>query len=201
MQRFRFSITMLLMVVAFCGLGLAALRAASGYWAALLVTLALIALLFATVAAVVGERKAPWIGFAIFGWGYAVIGLGPWGDVRAFLFTTVAASESYPYVHKAPFDPVKFATLISPGRPGSIGGRAPRTPIPKYFEAVPGHGPTRILTSEQGNEYVMIESPSYYAYMTSAQAHFTILFGFLGAVVAAWIAERRDQVRQPTSNF
>lgn len=39
----------------------------------------------------------------------------------------------------------------------------------------------------------MIESPDFYAYMTSAQALFTLLFGVLGAVAAAWLAERRDR--------
>src|SRR5262249_44175143 len=73
-------------------LGFAALRAASGDWAAVMVTLTLLALLASIVGAVRGRGRSAWLGFAVFGWGYFAFGLSPWfrDEIRPHLLTSIA---------------------------------------------------------------------------------------------------------------
>ncbi len=68
----RSSITAALGAIAFVAVGLAALRAADEWWASWLGYLTIGLLLAAVLLAAVqtGTRRAFWVGFALFGWGY-----------------------------------------------------------------------------------------------------------------------------------
>lgn len=72
---FRVSIAGLLWLVAVSGLWLASLRYVSVVWTSLSATMTLAALLAAVLGAVVdrGERRAFWMGFALFGWVYLIL--------------------------------------------------------------------------------------------------------------------------------
>ncbi len=72
MRRFRFRIGSLLILVAFLGVGFAALREANHFWESLVLTASFGILLVSILLAVHrrAERRAFWIGFALFGWGY-----------------------------------------------------------------------------------------------------------------------------------
>lgn len=73
----------LMAVVAFVALGFAALRGATALWACLAIVIALAAHCAAAVGAALrrGDERAPWLGFAAFGWAYFLLCLGPWrGD-------------------------------------------------------------------------------------------------------------------------
>jgi hypothetical protein len=72
MARFRFTIGGLLAVVVFVAVAIAALRAADDLWASSLFSLTVGALLVATLLAVhrTAEKRAFWLGFALFGWTY-----------------------------------------------------------------------------------------------------------------------------------
>lgn len=76
----RFSIAGLMGVVVVCGLGFAALRTDSPIWAHATLSLTLLALLTAILGAAIrrGRSRAFWLGFAVFGWTYLVLAIGPW---------------------------------------------------------------------------------------------------------------------------
>jgi hypothetical protein len=70
---------MLLVYVALMAVGLSALRASSRLWANVGFSLA-VTLLVAAIAGMIyrrGERRAFWVGFALFGWPYLVMVFGP----------------------------------------------------------------------------------------------------------------------------
>ena len=74
-MRLRFSIASLLVAIIFCGVSLAALRSATGWWASGIFTTTLTGLAFAALYAVSrrGPRRAFGAAFAAFGWGYSVL--------------------------------------------------------------------------------------------------------------------------------
>lgn len=120
MIRPRFSIAAGVGLVLLAGLGLAALSSASVPWVQTIATASLGMLAFAVVGATSGRNRAFWRGFAIFGWLYALVSLGPWteGHIRPMLMTTGL---------------LDFAWLISPHRgqvsvslmgPGPLSGPA-----------------------------------------------------------------------------
>jgi hypothetical protein len=88
MRRFQASLSHLLLLVLGCGVALAALRSASELWSALLFTLAVGSFLVAVLLTVYrrGGRRAFWLGFAVFGWTYLLLGLVP--EARSQLATT-----------------------------------------------------------------------------------------------------------------
>lgn len=106
MPKARSSIARLMSLVLACGVGVAALHSPTPLWTATIYTLAL-ALLGLAVPGLIyrtGPRRAFWVGFAAFGWGYWFLALSPWiGDqVRPHLFATTLLND--------------FRTLISTGR-------------------------------------------------------------------------------------
>jgi hypothetical protein len=80
MKRLQFSILTLVLTVVFCAMAMMALRTASDLWLSAIYTGTTVLLLAAIVAARFrrGNEKAFWFGFAVFGWGFFVVGLGPW---------------------------------------------------------------------------------------------------------------------------
>jgi hypothetical protein len=88
MRRSHVTIAHLLLLVLGCGISFAALRSASELWASLLFTLAGGALLVAVPLAICHckDRRAYWLGFAVFGWTYLLLGLVP--EARSQLATT-----------------------------------------------------------------------------------------------------------------
>jgi hypothetical protein len=79
-MRLRFSIASLLAAIAFCGVGVAALRSASVLWASALFT-ADVAVFSAGILAAMASRgrsRLSWTGLAIFGWIYLAVAFGPW---------------------------------------------------------------------------------------------------------------------------
>jgi hypothetical protein len=82
MGRHRFPIAVLMAGVLFLALGLAVLRSGSFVCFRAVYAATLLALLLA----IIGARYRPvregafWFGFAVFGWGYFLIGIGPWTE-------------------------------------------------------------------------------------------------------------------------
>lgn len=79
MPRFRFSIASLLGLILFVAVGIAALRAASGPWDSAMFGLTML-ILMSSILLVVhrrGDRRAFWVGFALFGWIYLAGSLIP----------------------------------------------------------------------------------------------------------------------------
>jgi hypothetical protein len=80
MMRVRVPIAALMGVVLLIALGCAALRSGSALWASILLTVDFVLLGFASLAIAYrrGARRAWWVGFAVFGWGYLGLAFGPW---------------------------------------------------------------------------------------------------------------------------
>ncbi len=82
MKRFQVSILGLVLIVVACATAFTALRTASYIWYSTLYSFTTVLLLAAVVAARFrrGNEKVFWFGFAVFGWGFFLLGLGPWPD-------------------------------------------------------------------------------------------------------------------------
>jgi hypothetical protein len=92
MHHLRYSIASALGAILFVAVGFAALREADELWDSWLFYLTLVLLLVAVLLAALrtGDRRAFWIGFALFGWGYLSLSLIPSTEPR--LITTKALS-------------------------------------------------------------------------------------------------------------
>jgi hypothetical protein len=80
MKRLQVSILTLILIIAACAMAFMALRTASDFWLSALYTFTTVLLLVAVIAARFrrGGEKAFWFGFAVFGWGFFLLGYGPW---------------------------------------------------------------------------------------------------------------------------
>lgn len=103
MVRPRVSIFGLMGVVLICAVGVAALRAASALWAGGVLLLTLTVLGVTLLGAIFrrGARRAFWVGFALFGWGYLILACGPWfgQEVRPNLATSLVFDMVYARMH------------------------------------------------------------------------------------------------------
>jgi hypothetical protein len=97
MRTFRFTIAGLLGVITVLGIGLAALREASDLWDSGLFTLTLGVLLVSILLAVHRreDRRAFWVGFALFGWGYMGLSLVPSAEPRLVTTTALAYLDAH----------------------------------------------------------------------------------------------------------
>lgn len=199
MPRFRLSLRGVGMLILCFAISLMALKESTGYWAAVMSTIAMVVLLGGTVAAIVSADRAGWIGFAVFGWGYAVLGLGPVSDSRAYLLTSVAIAELFPRLHDERTQAVSYYTVVRPGWWSLVppnGGRPGRSPLPERVEAIAGAGPSRILTAPQGWQTAWVQRPDYRHFEQSAHALFALLFGGLGNLVGRWVESRRSMIQR-----
>src|SRR5262245_4152001 len=109
-MRPRFTISRLIAAVVFCGVGLAALRFATAWWASVVFTATLLALALAALYATQqrGPRRAFWAAFAAFGAGYLLLAFGPWCEtaIRPRLATTKALEALMLLLHPAADTPV-----------------------------------------------------------------------------------------------
>jgi hypothetical protein len=120
MIRARASIATLLVVVGLLAIGFAALRVSSRLWACACVSTDLLALVIAIGASIYrrGSRRAFWVGFALFGWTYLILALGPaplngWRDL---LVTSPVLSMLEDRLLDAPTPTMRGGTLSAIGR-------------------------------------------------------------------------------------
>jgi hypothetical protein len=80
MGRLRLSILSIITIVVGLALAFAALRTASDLWFSAVYTFSVVLLLWAVIAARYrrGQEGAFWFGFAVFGWGFFLLGTGSW---------------------------------------------------------------------------------------------------------------------------
>lgn len=98
MKALAFSIKGLLLAVTLTAFGLTALLNASWVWTSVVVSVTLLVLLTALLAIPCrpSPRRAFWLGFAIFGWGYLLILHTPLGEAyQAGAPTTVVLEKAY----------------------------------------------------------------------------------------------------------
>jgi hypothetical protein len=106
MGRHRFPIAALMAGVVFLALGLAVLRSGSSASFRAFYAATLLALLLAIIAARYrpGGEGAFWFGFAVFGWGYFLIGIGPWSEWGR---TTITGHGEYLQLRANPLLPTE----------------------------------------------------------------------------------------------
>jgi uncharacterized membrane protein len=85
MKSLQLPILALVLIVAVCAIAFTGLKTALPIWYSAFYTFTVVVLLAAVIAARFrrGNEKAFWFGFAVFGWAFLVLGLGPWPDVDA----------------------------------------------------------------------------------------------------------------------
>jgi hypothetical protein len=194
----RFSIAGLLAFVLVCGLGLAALKAASGMWASVTVTVAAVALLTSIVGAAKGRNRAGWFGFAVFGWGYLVLNFMPgFKDVvQPHLLTTRFIVESFRYMHPKP-KPMSLAALLAPGQPPKITpfhhGEEKVQAADPQFVVVAEIGPARIIDPSARDLLVVFGQDDFFWHRIIGHSLTSILAGVLGWIIAVIVADRRPE--------
>jgi hypothetical protein len=119
-MRPRFTIGMLLAVIAVCGVGFAALRDPNDWWSSLAFTAALLGFALAALYAAYrkGPRRAFWAAFAAFRWGYLALAFGPGCEtaIRPRLLTTKLLDTLLPALHPAADGTVRLWDATT-GRP------------------------------------------------------------------------------------
>jgi hypothetical protein len=80
MKRLRTSVLGLVLIVAAFAMAFAALRSGSDIWFGTVYTFTVVLLLLTVIVARFrrGDEKAFWFGFAVFGWGFFLLGFGLW---------------------------------------------------------------------------------------------------------------------------
>lgn len=128
----RFSIRGLIALVFLIGFSLAALRGASLGWATASLLLALIALCTMTAGALTGRRagRAPWVGFAVFGWAYFLLHFGPtaqWkggygpAHLTTWAIDSIIIPRVFPELEEGrPIAGVEEFVILGDGRSGSF---------------------------------------------------------------------------------
>jgi hypothetical protein len=134
----RFSIAGLMALVVVAAVGVAALRFANELWAGVLL-LATVGIFGAAILGIVHRRdgkRAWWQGFALFGWGYFALALGPWfhAAIAPSLPTTTGLTALFAKLHPSPpqvgwvaySDTSWTSTATAPGTaPAITSGTAP----------------------------------------------------------------------------
>src|SRR5271155_1264821 len=108
MRKLRFNIASLLVIILVLGIGFAALRESSDLWESGIFTVTLGILLISILLAVhrFESKRAFWLGFALFGWGYMALTLTPSIESRLITTKALAYLDS-----KVPGRALRFWTL------------------------------------------------------------------------------------------
>jgi hypothetical protein len=115
----RVSIAGLMVAIGVVAVAIAALRNASEVWTGVLLSVTLVVLACSAfgVAYRRGAARAGWFGFAVFGWGYLALTLGPWDRFQSSLPT----SRALVYAHGQLFPPEVYSVVseVVPSPTGS----------------------------------------------------------------------------------
>ena len=127
MQRFRFTIGSLIGFIVICGVALAALKESTDLWERGTFSLTVASLLVSVLLAVhrSGERKAFWLGFALFGCCY--LGLSVIPPVESRLISSQALADLHSRLPGQPTTNVSYV-VSAPWTPGQPGGSISVTP-------------------------------------------------------------------------
>jgi hypothetical protein len=159
-----------------CGFGLAALRNASPTWAGtmLLLTLGLLAVAVLGVIYRRDERRAWWLGFALFGWGFAALALAPWSKPEALPSTGLLDRL---YLRVSPTRVVAMETYAPPPD-GRIGDAL------VVSNVVPSHAVP--VTAGPADTAFLVGTLGIKAFRSIGHCLLTLLVASVGGVVARW---------------
>jgi hypothetical protein len=117
MRRFRFHIGTLIILVLVLGASFAALRESNEIWDSGIFTLALVILLTSVMLAIhrTEERRAFWVGFALFGWTYLALSLVPSIESRLATAKALAYLDSKVPGRTQGLFKIQFSATGTPG--------------------------------------------------------------------------------------
>lgn len=139
MSRPRFSIAGLMGLVVVVAVGVAALRSGSEDWAGIVLTLTLGLLGAAVLGAIyrTGPRRAFWVGFALFGWGYLALTYAPWfgSEVGPRLATTRGLDLLFARLHPQQPQAAWVTGSVTPYQFYNASPNSPATTLNQYLVA------------------------------------------------------------------
>lgn len=195
----RFSIARLMGVILAVGLGMAALREASDLWAGIALSIVLVLLAGAILQVLHDQaaRRAFWLGFALFGWGYLTLVSGPWFSEQ--LGPRLPTSILLEYIHQsvvggqsqtnATWQSVVTLAPSGTWQPATSSGQ-----LLVQLAATPAP-PT------QGNRFLrmfLAGASRHDPFIRTGHCIFTLLVALLGAALSVWIY-RRAGVHDPST--
>jgi hypothetical protein len=188
----RYSLAALLIAIVVVSVGCAAITHPTPLWSQIVFTAAVVLLLTASLAAVIGGPRPFAAGFAIFGWGYLLLTSGPWSlTVRPHLLTETVLARLEPLV----VDPNVVYPMGGLGGPtGGWGGSAWTTgntlliPSSPYYNAISSYTalPYAYVGGE-GNPWLRQIGHTLWA----------ILLAAAGGGVARFLAARKQALPEP----
>jgi hypothetical protein len=196
MQRPRITLARLMALVLFCGVAFGTLRYATELWASALFTLMFVLLLAATVCAALYKppARAGWIGFAVFGWGFFLVGNagligtqgGPTPVITSHLFKTLH-ERAIPADDAARQAFLTTYVLQNQAGAGTGGWNASQQIAPS----------TNLLTVNMiGGTPAVQGSPSLENFQRVGAAHATFLSALFGAALARWVQRRQEKLAE-----
>ena len=195
----RYSLRTLIAAVSVVGVACAALLNAAPWIASTAWTLAWLVLALATVAAVLGApaRRGFWTGFAILGWTYLFVSMGPMdAGFRGTLWTTAIlqkASAAAPQSVVNVQQPV-FTTYTITTAPNGISAR-PQMSAPPPPPPVPTttYSPSPQLARLTLRGLNVPNENFVQAFQHIGQALWTMLFAFIGGLFGASLVARNNR--------
>jgi hypothetical protein len=193
MQRPRITLARMMALVLYCGVAFGTLRYATELWASALFTLMFVLLLAATVCAALYKppARAGWLGFAIFGWGFFLVGyVGPIGTqggatpvITAFLFKTLH-ERAIPPPDQASQTFLTTYVVQNQVMYGTSKGPAPGAGVPPWTYG-------NLIRVNAGGT-----SPSLESFQSVGAAHASFLSALFGAALARWVQRRQTRLAE-----
>ena len=189
----RYSLRTLAVVVTLSAVACGALMNASPWIASTATTLLIIGLAFATVAAVLA-RRCFWVGFAIVGWAYLFVAMGPMdSEFKGTLWTTVALQKASAVAPQA-------AMSVQPPAYSPYASYPTTTyqPVatPTIVTVQPGPVSTYAYTvTTRVPDFAFVQ-----AFQQIGHALFTLLFALAGGLFATLVAVRKQSPHETSRN-
>jgi hypothetical protein len=141
MQRFRFTIGSLIGFIVICGVAFAALKESTDWWERGTFSLTVASLVVSVLLAVhrTGERRAFWLGFALFGGCYLGLSLIP--PIESRLISSQALADLHARLPGQPTANVAFTVSPAPGPPGQPSGSISVTTTSSNSNQIMVNGP------------------------------------------------------------
>jgi hypothetical protein len=197
----RFSVRSLMALVFVCAIGMAAFRGAGDLWGGILLLVALAAVGFAVMGAVIlrGLEKYWWAGFAFFGGGYLALAFGPWlsDTFQPQLGTTHLLGQIHARMHPSALHNGEDVAALEAERGVAIESVARITRLARQ-----ANDPARVALEKRllvlDKQIAAVKAaPTHDQFQRVGHSLFALLAGLLGGTLAVWCYVRRNRLDVP----
>jgi len=212
MTQFRFSLAGLMGAMFVVAIALAAMVSTSDVWSTSLFSAAAFALFVAILGIIYCRERlrAFWVGFAVLGWGYMLLGYGPWfqNHVSPSLLTSALASSLYPKLLRTQPQPQTTMNPVASAQPspptGNMGGIGAPGGGPSGSVGGPGTAMAAMGGSLPGNRSSSapgprLIGPSQPSLWRTCHSLLTLLLAWAGGQSARYFYEKRGNKTEPPS--